>query len=569
MAKANLLNTSTTNFLELIGNGRTYRVPPYQRDYSWGEEQWEDLWNDLSELRARQDATHYMGALVVEGKSDREFAIIDGQQRFATLSLLVLAVIARLRTLADAGVDAAANAERAAALRARYIGEKDPASLVESSKLALNSTDGGFYQDYLVQLRAPLNPRGLPKSNRLLWDCFRYFAGVVAADPGLAENGLALASLVSETLGRQLMFIRIAVDDELNAYTVFETLNARGLELSATDLLKNYLFSRLRTPADLQALQRRWLSLIATVQQERFPDFLRYHLQCEVPRVRSQRLFQLVRDKVRDGAGVFTLMAALEARAELFAALSDPAHAYWIERPECREHIRELNVFRVRQMTPMLFAAWEKLDRGDFARLLKLVAVVLFRYSVISGRNPNALEPVFHEGAKALLNGAVAGPADAFGILKPVYVDDERFAQDFARFAVNSRGQGRKLTRYILARLESDASGMACDPETNPATVEHVLPENPSVAWETSIPPDKWEEAIFRLGNLLLLEGAANRQIGNADYPQKTAAYARSSYTLPRELVEQAPEEWTLAHLDARQTRMARRAAHVWRSDFS
>ena len=147
MAKANLLNTSTTNFLELIGNGRTYHVPPYQRDYSWVEEHWEDLWNDLMELRPRPDATHYMGALVVEGKSDREFAIIDGQQRFATLSLLVLAVIGRLSMLADHGIEAEANRERAAALRARYIGEKDPASLIESSKLALNSTDGGFYQE--------------------------------------------------------------------------------------------------------------------------------------------------------------------------------------------------------------------------------------------------------------------------------------------------------------------------------------------------------------------------------------------------------------------------------------
>ncbi len=568
MAKANLLNTSTTNFLELIGNGRTYLVPPYQRDYSWGEEQWEDLWNDLAELRERQDATHYMGALVVEGKSDREFAIIDGQQRFATLSLLVLAIIKRLLSLAERGVEADANRERAAALRARYIGEKDPASLVEASKLALNSTDGGFYQDYLVQLRAPLNSRGLPKSNRLLWECFRYFDDVVGADAALASNGLALASLVSETIGRQLMFIRIAVDDELNAYTVFETLNARGLELSATDLLKNYLFSRLRVPSDLQTLQRRWLALIATVQQERFPDFLRYHLQCELARVRSQRLFQLVRDSVRDGVGVFALMEALETRAELFAALSDAAHAYWIDRPECKEHIREFIVFRVRQMTPLLFAAWEKLDRGNFARLLKLVAIVLFRYGVICGRNTNALEPIFHASAKALLDGTVTDPAGIFTYLKAVYVDDERFEQEFMRFSVSSRGQSRKLARYILARLESDTSGRSCDPETDPGTVEHVLPENPSAAWEVSISSDKWEDSIFRLGNLLLLEGPANRRISNAEFAQKLPVYIQSGYTLPRELAEQAPEVWTLDNLDARQTRMARRASHVWRSDF-
>ena len=52
MAKSNVLNTNTINYLDLIGNGKRYRVPPYQRDYSWSEEQWEDLWNDLMDLRS-------------------------------------------------------------------------------------------------------------------------------------------------------------------------------------------------------------------------------------------------------------------------------------------------------------------------------------------------------------------------------------------------------------------------------------------------------------------------------------------------------------------------------------
>ena len=81
MAKANILNTRTINYMELIGNGKLYRVPPYQGDYSWSQEQWEDLWNDIVELRPRSEDRHYMGALVVEGKSDREFLVIDGQQR--------------------------------------------------------------------------------------------------------------------------------------------------------------------------------------------------------------------------------------------------------------------------------------------------------------------------------------------------------------------------------------------------------------------------------------------------------------------------------------------------------
>ena len=276
MAKTNLLNTRTTNFLELVGNGKIYRVPPYQRDYSWEAEQWEDLWNDIVELRGRPDDRHYMGALVVEGESDREFLIIDGQQRLATLSILALVAIKQLDGMADAGQEPDANRERGAGLRNRFIGEKDPASLVESSKLFLNKTDDAFYQDYLVQLREPLNPRGLPKSNRLLWECFKYFRDRLVKSADLVQEGAALAGLLAETVGRQLMFILITVDDEINAYTVFETLNARGLELSSTDLLKNYMFSRLKVPTDLDSLERRWRALLATVQQERFPEFLRY-----------------------------------------------------------------------------------------------------------------------------------------------------------------------------------------------------------------------------------------------------------------------------------------------------
>ena len=569
MAKSNLLSTSTSTLLELIGNGRAYQVPPYQRDYSWGEEQWEDLWLDLSDLAANVDAIHYMGAIVVEEKSDRLFSIIDGQQRLATLSVFLLAIIAELRELAKAGVASDDNYQRADALRARFIGERDPASLLESSKLTLNAVDNAFYQDYLVQMRAPLNPRALPKSNRLLFECFAYFRRQIAQRVLKDPDGERLAKLASETAGRQLMFIRISVDDELNAYTVFETLNARGLELSATDLLKNYLFSRLRTDTDLEALQRRWQALLKTVGQEHFPEFLRYHLQCDIPRVRSQRLFKLVRDRVRDGQAVFSLIAELERRAEIFAALFDASHAYWFDRKDSAPYVRDLNRLRVRQMTPLVFAAWEKFDEQDFAKVLKLLVIILFRYSAVGGLNTNSLEPVFHEAARAILDDRARRPAQVFDVLRSIYVDDERFREDFARLAPDASRQGKKLAKYILGRLEAEASGRAYDPDTDPGTIEHVLPENPDSRWEEGFPAEQWERSIERLGNLTLLEAPLNRQVGNGGFSAKMEAYRRSQYKLSNQLADLEADEWTPALLAARQRQMAERAVHLWRSDFA
>ena len=569
MAKTNLLNTRTVNFVELLGNGKIYRVPPYQRDYSWQEEEWEDLWNDIVELRGRPEELHYMGALVVEGKSDREFHIIDGQQRLATLSILSLAVIARLRELANSGNDAEGNKERASALRNRVIGEKDPASLIESSKLFLNEVDDAFYQDYLVQLRTPLNPRGLPKSNRVLWNCFVYFKSRLEKETALVSDGRALAEVISETVARQLMFILITVDNEINAYTVFETLNARGLELSATDLLKNFLFSRVNVPNDRMDLQRRWRALMTTVGQERFPSFLRYHLLCEQPKIRSQRLFKLVRDKIKTLQDVWDLVAALEGRAELFSALFDSNHAYWLERRECLPYIRELNLFRVYQPTALLFAAWERFSPENFASVLRLVSIFSFRYTIVSGLNPNELEPLYHFAAKAILDGSATTPAQVFQRLKSLYVSDQKFEEDFGRLIVETSGQRKKLAKYILAKLECDVSGRACDPETDPGTIEHILPENPLDVWAASFPREQWEASVYRLGNLTLLEASANREVGNADYTLKKVKYGTSIYSLTKAIPNSAPDEWTLALLEKRQHDLAGRAAHIWRVDFN
>ena len=167
------------------------------------------------------------------------------------------------------------------------------------------------------------------------------------------------------------------------------------------------------------------------------------------------------------------------------------------------------------------------------------------------------------------MDGDTRTPATVFEHLKPIYVDDERTRQNFALLVVNTRGQRKKLAKYILARLEQDAAGRACDPETDPGSIEHILPEHPVDAWKEAFPVERREASVYRLGNLTILEPAANHNVGNSVYTGKLDAYGNSAYALTRQIPEMAPERWTPELMDERQRRLAGRAVHLWRSDFA
>lgn len=564
---SNLLNTQTIDYLGLIGNGRSYKVPDFQRDYSWDEEQWEDLWRDLEELRPNPNAKHYMGAIVVVQETDRDFRIIDGQQRIATLTILALAVIKLLVDLAEATPNPE-HRERADRLRSRFIGERDPASLVEVSKLALNKHDNDFFQEYPVQLREHPNLRSLPRSNRLIANCFSYFMKKLRSDEELAANGTKLAEMVSEVAARRLHFILITVDDEMSAYTVFETLNARGLALTTTDLLKNYLFSRVKTRSDQESVQRKWDRLIELTGQERFSEFLRYHYLTENPQIRTGRLFKLVRDKVRDAQAVFALLESLDPRAELFSALGDPANPFWIDRSSLRDYVRELSLFGVKQMTPLLFAAFERLPPIEIEKVLKLIVTISFRYTVISGRNTNELEPTYHAASSSVLKGESQTAADVFEHLRRIYVSDEEFVSAFAdkELALSSR---KKIVKYVLSKLESYSTGRQVDFESDPGTIEHILPQNFDDSWVEAFGVLKPENYIERLGNLTLLEASRNRDGANQPYEKKLLLYRESAYTITQQIAETDPDTWNVSKLERRQRQMAQDAKVIWKSDFA
>ncbi|MBO5838376.1 MAG: DUF262 domain-containing protein, partial [Bacteroidales bacterium] len=269
------INDSTTNhFGSLIRSGGKYIIPQFQRDYSWEEEQWDDLWQDINIMYAEK-GEHYMGYLVLQTKG-KDCLIIDGQQRFTTITIIILTTIKAIQKLIDKGIDVNNNTQRLQTLKDTYIGNIDPISLEYDNILILNRNNNNYYKDYIVKL-GELKLRNTSYTEKLMKRCFEWYEKELV---NKFSTGEEYAKFITHIVDN-LYFTIIKVTDEMNAFKVFETLNARGVQLSSADLLKNYLFSLVYNPSEnpdhILQLEEKWSAITRNIQAEKLPDFIRYY----------------------------------------------------------------------------------------------------------------------------------------------------------------------------------------------------------------------------------------------------------------------------------------------------
>lgn len=562
-------NTKNDTLRKLLGNGLTYRIPRFQRDYSWGEEEWDDLWQDIQgTIQPGGESAHYMGYLVLQSNDDRVFDVIDGQQRLTTLSIIILAALKNLQRLMAEGREVERTRQRMEQIRSTYIGYLDPVTLVPRSKLTLNRNNDHYYQTYLVALAEQLPQRGFRASEHSLRKAFEWFDKRIREylkASTVPDPGMAVAQLV-ESLCDRLFFTVITVTDELNAYKVFETLNARGVRLSSTDLLKNYLFSVLHRQQEheheLKVLEDQWERMVGRLGSESFPDFLRMHWNSRHHFVRQSELFKTIRGQITNREQVFGLLRAIDEDIDIYLALTSPEGAEW--SPLWRDHASKLRMFSVRQPFPLLMSARRCLADSDFATILRACVVLAFRYNVIGGLHTGEQERVYHSVAQRITAGVLPSVQQVLDALKVVYPADDAFRSAFADKSIRTTAsRNRKIVRYVLCELEKQASGQDFEFESAAFNLEHVLPQNPADGWE-QFTDEAVESMTYRLGNMALLEAGQNRDIGNAGFAAKKSAYATSSFLLTRNIATDNAE-WTPARIVARQNALAKMATSVWR----
>ena len=244
-------------------------------------------------------------------------------------------------------------------------------------------------------------------------------------------------------------------------------------------------------------------------------------------------------------------------------ALSNPEHPYWTEfSNEYKQYLTALNLFKVSQYKPIMFAAMDYMSPIDITKILRMLMVISFRYTIISGLNTGNLERAYPSTALAITNSQKMRPKGIFDLLEPIYVDDSKFETDFAQKIFNKDN----IARYVLKEINDYLSGSELATSTK-ITVEHILPKNPNADWKKYLGGMKADDLVFLIGNMTLLDGIKNREIGNSIFEVKKAkAFSKSDLRINDDIKNLL--HWSNKQILERSEYFAKAALKIWRLDY-
>jgi Protein of unknown function DUF262/Protein of unknown function (DUF1524) len=553
-----------------------YIVPKFQRRYLWTKENWESLWHDVEktvrrDVGAHVGSGHFLGAVVLEERRSRrsnttEYLIVDGQQRLTTLQLFIAAV----REVAKEFGLKPAIATQADRLGINEdVGAEDP-----REQLKVWPTRGDFPKFQLAMTDSPaaLRKKFGKEESTVLKAYFYFVDRVTRWAMSLDQDANDAFQRMIDVIYAGLHMVVIRLGKEDNPQAIFESLNARGLPLKASDLVRNYVF-RVAEERELDAED------LYAQYWERFEDghwgeetkrgntelphmdaFLTDFLWIELrEQVTAQQIFLTFRDYVDGAVGTDSLPLP-----EVMMRVADYGAVYYsLEWPEAGEltdfETEFLNRFKalgIASVMPVLLHTFVQLSPALREPVLRHLDSYLWRRAAVglpasyadlmdafvkvldnAGEDPSPEIEAFLAGQTAASN---FWPSD----------EDVRTAATARPIDKIKGPRLRHLLAVVDARLQNRTSeSVRYDPLS--LTLEHLLPQRwKPDAWPLgSATRDQRERLIHTLGNLTLLRGELNIREGNGPWRVKRQAIVDHSKL---NLNLRLPELWDEAAIEDR-----------------
>ena len=519
----------------------------------------DDTWDGFTD----NASDYFIGAMVFKDESDQATLVVDGQQRFSTLSI-ILAVIR----------DHSETTEHAFQWIQNHLSTTD-AHGEHTPSLILSEADRDRFKSTVTLSRKSdgwIDPHSMPKSASAknftrssqwrLIDAYRTISDRLTEKLGSQKDVSSTLTAYAEFLSQKLKLISISVPTDEMAYTVFETLNERGLGLSVSDLLKNHLFSN--AGSNQANVEASWNQVEDAIDPDKIPQMLRHQYMADVGKVSTRNLFSRIKTRV-DSPKISpaAFVDKLKKDAEIYKGFLDPKDSIW-ESEELLEQLSRLNDLNAKQCYPLLLAVARQGNESRLASVVKDIVSFTIRYSTIGDRNPNDLEDLYTSLSKKVREESYM-PDDIRSGLREKAPSDDVFISEFSVRSVSPRASA---TRLLLRELESEAWKNGVPPETHKPSqchIEHIMPQKPNSAWREMLSNkgEKHKHWVNRIGNLTFLEKKLNIKNSNEDFIKvKQSNLAASIYRLATEVA--AYDVWTTDEISKRQTSLAQKAVKIW-----
>lgn len=574
---------SETRPVAVTANGRSirqiltagfYKVPRFQRPYSWDRAVVEDFWNDLMD----NSKGYFIGSMVVYADGPAQ-GLVDGQQRLTTITLLLAALRNELWWLG--ATDEAAGIQT-------LIERRD---LNNKSRFVLQTETSYPYLQGQIQsepgtaqsrIAASTEEKALEQAFSYIHKQLQDVVNAVDRDPGVSPNKKEQERL-NRLIGLRdrvlsLTVVLVEVEEEDDATVIFQTMNSRGKDLETSDLVKSHVFHLLR-PGNLDFDQVRdtWQGIVKLFDESAADlSMNRFILHSWLSRhdyVGEKQLFKAVRSHAR-AATAQDYLDELVADAEPYRAAQEVSYWKWQRtQAELRDALAALVLFRLRQPLPMVVS----LLRDFHSRSLKprvvlqgLRVIENFHFvhtAVANQPSSGGVSRMYALAARSLLTAktpqakidAINDLADKLRARRPSYPEFE--ASFLELRSSREYTQQTPLVRYILGRLRIAAAlpGVKSDELNMEAlTIEHLAPQG------SKRPAGLTEADVARIGNLLLVTKHLNEELADKPFTTKQQILHKKKVQVEHEVAKATA--WGLTEIDARAKRLASRAYNiVWR----
>lgn len=591
-----------------------YIVPPYQREYVWSDvdvqafadDIYDEFYGSKGELVA--DREYFIGSVVVCRTAHGPYDLIDGQQRMTTIFLFLCAirdVLQELGELPSKSLEGMICDTRTG----------DDGNDVQDYRLLLQYEDSRDVLVRIAQGGSIAASREDTRSMARIIEAYETLRNFLAAQFGDSADEIKQFFVA---FIRRVKLIRIVTPDLTHALKVFETVNDRGVGLTAMDLLKNLLFMR-TTPADYPKLQELWKELTLHLEacREKPLRFLRYYVMANYKDYRSASTGKPVReDELYEWFGKHAAEIGIDAKPldfvkDLVSAARDYGHFTAGYAPDGKTSLVGLqNIQRLsgkaRQHFILMLAA-RHLPADALVELARQVENLFFVFVIVREPTKN-FETKFADWSESLRNARTLDDVQRIvrtRIAPEVASKSRTF--DFAMNELATTSVPKYRLKYVLAKLAQHVDQVAWQGAQSvqqldhyldgKLEIEHVFPQKPDrTVWADFDDPEAAAGCVQRLGNLTLLEKPLNAAVCNSGFDSKLAAYKDSKIMLTRAignpdvfgkntslqraigLVATSPAAhaslaagkapaWTSESIEARQATMAKLAREVWMVD--